>query len=237
MKSTPLARFTAWSFATVLASAPMVRAQSSYTLIDIGALTGGNTVVKKINLNGDVCGNSGKMYGVHTRAFVRRASSLIDLGTLPGGDYSSASDINHNTTVVGDSNTSTGIRAFQWTPAGGIQDLGTLPGDKGSRAFGINDSGHVVGYSSGPHGITAFLWSSNNGMTSLGTLPGGSNSEAFDLNNSGSVVGVSTNSSGQKHAFLWTSSSGMQDLGVLGGDTMSEAHRINNQGSIIGSSP
>ena len=236
MKGTLLARFTAWSFATVLASAPMARAQSSYTLIDIGALTGGNTIVKKINLNGEVVGNSGKIYGVHTRAFIRRASSLINLGTLPGGDYSSASDINHSTTVVGDSNTSTGIRAFQWTPTGGMQDLGTLPGDSDSRAFGINDSGQVVGYSSGPHGITAFLWSSSTGMTSLGTLPGGRNSEAFDLNNPGSVVGVSSNSSGEKHAFLWTSGSGMQDLGVLGGDTISEAHRINNQGSIIGSS-
>jgi probable HAF family extracellular repeat protein len=236
MKSSLPARFIAWSFATVLASAPMVRAQSTYTLIDIGALTGGNTVIKKINLNGQVVGNSGKIYGVHTRAFVRTATSLVDLGTLPGGDYSSASDINQNATVVGESNTSTGIRAFQWTAAGGLQDLGTLPGDKGSRAFGVNDPGQVVGYSSGPHGITAFLWSSSNGMISLGTLPGGSDSEAFGLNNAGAVVGVSSNNSGERHAFLWTSSAGMQDLGVLAGDTTSEAHRINNLGSIIGSS-
>jgi len=71
----------------------MLRAQS-YTLIDIGALPGGNTVAAKINLAGRVVGQSGKMYGVRTHAFTLTSGKLVELGTLPGGDYSSAFDVN-----------------------------------------------------------------------------------------------------------------------------------------------
>ena len=236
MKIKFLARLGAWSIVMVFATAPALLAQSSYTLLDVGALPGGSTIVQKINLTGDAVGQSGKLYGVQTRAFVRTGGKLVNLGTLPGGDYSSAFDINHRTAVAGDSNTSTGIHAFLWDPVGGLQDLGTLPGDTGSRAFGISDSDRVVGYSSGPKGVTAFLWTKSTGITSLGTLPGGSESQAFGVNNPGAVVGASSTSSGDKHAFLWTSSGGMQDLGVLPGDMLSEAHRINNPGAVIGSS-
>jgi probable HAF family extracellular repeat protein len=236
MKSKFLARLGAWLYVIAFAAASSLSAQTSYSLSDIGALAGGSSIVKKINLTGDAIGESGKLYGVHTRAFVRTGGKLVDLGTLSGGDYSSAYDVNHRTAVVGDSNTSTGIHAFLWEPAGGLQDLGTLPGDTGSRAFAISDSDRVVGYSSGPKGITAFLWTKNAGMTSLGTLQGGSDSQAFGVNNPGAVVGVSSTNSGERHAFLWTSNGGMQDLGVLPGDLLSEAHRINNPGAVVGSS-
>jgi hypothetical protein len=112
MKSKFLARLSAWLFAHSFAAACSLSAQTSYTLIDIGALTSGNSIVKKINLTGDAAGQSGKRYGVQTRAFVRTGSKLVNLGTLPGGDYSSVFDINHRNAVVGDSNTSTGIHVF-----------------------------------------------------------------------------------------------------------------------------
>lgn len=235
MKINIRARFGACFFIMLFAVVSAVRAQS-YALIDIGALPGGNTVAKKINLAGQVVGLSGKMYGVQTHAFAYTSGKLLDLGTLPGGEYSCAFDINSKGSVVGESNTATNIHAFIWDTSGGMQDLGALPGDNGSRAFGINDSGQVVGYSGGALVSTAFIWTKGAGMTNLGTLPGGDASEASDINNAGSVVGTSSIKSGEKHAFLWTSGNGMQDLGTLPSDITSQASRINNSGSVIGSS-
>jgi len=233
MNSKVLARIGAWLLVLLFATVSELCAQS-YVVIDIGTLSGGSAIAKKINLNGDLVGQSGSLYGPNTRAFVRKGGKLLELGTLPGGDYSSAFDINKRGAVVGDSNTATVIRAFLWDASGGMQDLGTLPGDNASRAFGINDSDQAVGYSSGPRGVTAFVWKKSAGMTSLGRLPGGDASEALDINNVGSVVGDSTIDSGDRHAFLWTSGSGMQDLGTLPGDDASKAHKINDTGDVIG---
>src|ERR1700730_10032635 len=130
-------RSGAWVFTLLFVLVSTVSAQS-YALIDIGALPGGNTVAKKINLAGQVVGESGKMYGVQTHAFAFTSGKLVDLGTLPGGDYSCAFDVNTKGSVVGESNTATNVRAFIWDSTGGMRDLGTLPGDNGSRAFGIN---------------------------------------------------------------------------------------------------
>jgi len=233
MKSKVLIRIGASLFVLLLASVSELCAQS-YTVIDIGALSGGSIIVKKINQSGDLVGQSGHRYGPNTHAFVRKGGKLLNLGTLPGGDYSGAFDINKRGAVVGDSNTATVIRAFLWDASGGMQDLGTLPGDNASRAFGINDSDQVVGYSSGPRGVTAFVWKKSTGMASLGKLPGGDASEAVDINNAGSVVGDSTIGSGDRHAFLWTPGTGMQDLGTLAGDDTSKAHKINDAGDVIG---
>lgn len=235
MKRNVLARVVAYSPALLFVTATALCAQT-YTVVDLTALQGGSTVGKKINFNAQAVGQSGALYGEHTHAFISTAGSLLDLGTLPGGDYSSAFNINTRGAVVGDSNTDRNIRGFFWEPSAGMQDIGTLPGDTGSRAFGINDSDKVVGYSSGPHGVAAFLWDKNKGMTNLGVLPGGDTSEALDINNGGAVVGFSTVSSGDKHAVLWTPGSGIRDLGTLPNHSASEAHKINNPGDVIGSS-
>jgi len=225
----------ALSVLPLLAFGSMLGAQS-YSVVDIGALPGGNIVPTKINQSGQVIGQSGKMYGVRTHAFVFTGGKLFDIGTLPSGEYSSASDVNTKGTVVGESNTATNIHAFIWDSTGGLQDLGTFSGDNGSRAFGINDSDQVVGYSSGAHEPIAFLWTKSTGMTSLGTLPGGDHSEAYGINNSGTVVGVASTDSDQKHAFVWTATAGMQDIQTLPGDIASEARKVSVTGIVIGSS-
>ena len=235
MRSKVSSHLRLWLSAPLLVTASALWAQS-YTVTDIGALAGGTTIGAKINLNGQAVGQSGKMYGVQTHAFSLNGGTLVDLGTLSGGDFSSAFDVNTRGAVVGDSNTGVNVRAFIWDAAGGVQDLGTLPGDTGSGAYGINDADDVAGYSSGPNGVTAVFWKGAKEITSLGTLPGGNTSQAYDINNGGSVVGVASTSSGDKHAVLWNHGGAIQDLGTLRGDITSEAHRISLAGDVIGSS-
>jgi probable HAF family extracellular repeat protein len=77
-----------------------------------------------------------------TRAFYWAKGVMYDLGTL-GGDFSVATGINDESTVVGWSQTQAGLyRAFRWTETTGMVDLGL--GD-GSVACAINNSGHIVG--------------------------------------------------------------------------------------------
>jgi probable HAF family extracellular repeat protein len=92
---------------------------------------------------------------------------MTDLGTLPGGDSSSATGINDRGQVVGFSNTaSADTHAFLFEN-GAMVDLGTLPGGRSSRAFGINNRGQVVGSSSSatsPFNHAA-LWTPNHGQS------------------------------------------------------------------------
>jgi probable HAF family extracellular repeat protein len=88
------------------------------------------------------------------------SSPITDLGTLPGGDFSVAHDINSRGQVVGFSETASGgFHAFLWED-GRMTDLGTLPGGFESVAHGINARGQVVGFSTTASGERhAVLWS------------------------------------------------------------------------------
>jgi probable HAF family extracellular repeat protein len=159
-----------------------------------------------------------------------------DLGVLPGGNHSTASDINDLDDVVGTSGTATGDHAVLWTNAGGMIDLGTLPGDTASEATAINNNTVVIGYSKGAQGTRAFLWTQTDGIQPLGVLPGGTSSRALGINNSDVVVGTSTSASGDR-AFVWTRDAGMRDLNTEAslplGVVLLEAPAINNRGQIL----
>jgi probable HAF family extracellular repeat protein len=219
----------------LLSFASLTWAQS-YTITDLGTLSGGYSDPTGINDHGAVVGNATVAPNSAYRAFLwTAAQGMQNLGTLPGGSASFGQGINIAGEVVGASYSATTSRysAFLWTKGGGMQDLGTLGGSN-SFAYGINNSGAVVGYADLPNGTTdAFLWTQAEGMEDLGNL-GGGYAVALGIDDSGEVVGYSSVINGSYHAFTWTQAAGMQDINRLNPATNSVASAINLSGQIAG---
>jgi probable HAF family extracellular repeat protein len=190
-------------------------AQQKYSVTDLGALGGNNSIPFRINNQGQVIGvaetsqpdpNSPGSLIFH--AFFWNEGVMHDLGTLVADSTvwnSLASGVNNNGWVVGWSNTGafdpvTGApetRAFVWHD-GVMTDLGTLGGNN-SFANEINDAHQVAGVTEIPTvdssippllEFHAFLWE-RGVMNDLGTLEVGHNSFANDINDRGEVVGAS----------------------------------------------
>lgn len=113
--------------------------------------------------------------------------TVTDLGTLPGGTFSTAIAINAAGDIVGRANTGTGEdHAVLWHK-GTIIDLGTLGGTY-AQANAINPAGLIVGRATTSSGSEfAFLWDHGR-MVNLGNPPGAPYSVAIGINASGQIV-------------------------------------------------
>jgi probable HAF family extracellular repeat protein len=190
-----------------------------------------------------------------SHVFHWQGGNLVDLGALPGGNSSNASEINERGDIVGLSSNGkidplTGFpeaRAVLWRD-GKMINLCTLGGTE-SLATAINDRGLVIGASANtvpdPFSMfgfgtqtRTFVWE-NGVMRDIGTL-GGPDATPFGRNNRGQVSGSSYTGdipnpdTGQPtvHPFLWQDRR-MTDLGSLGG-TLAYAEGLNNRGQVIG---
>jgi probable HAF family extracellular repeat protein len=169
---------------------------------------------------------------------------LVDLGTLPGGDYSFATALEQGAMprVAGYADTASHEQhAFLYDPAQRpphLSDLKTLGGTT-SQARGVNAS-RVVGFSStgtssASRGATRAFVEAGGRMTSLGTLAHVGDSHAWAINRHDVIVGDSSLGNGDMHAVVVDATGKMADLGTLGG-RVSWATAVNDRGVIAGSS-
>ncbi len=187
-----------------------------------------------INNTGEVAGGYQTAQG-QLHAFTWNGT-LVDLGTLSGGTWSSAYGVNSSGEIAGTSSISGGaFRAF-FSNGSGLVSLGTL-GGANSHATGINDAGQIVGNAQTSQGVAnAFLWN-NGAMTNLGTL-GGTQSFAYGINDSGNIVGYSWTIGNETTTGFIYSGGLMLDLNSLlptnSGWTINAAYAINGSGDILG---
>jgi probable HAF family extracellular repeat protein len=79
------------------------KAQSRYTITDLGTLGGHFSDASAINNSGQVVGDASLTGDTASYAFLYRNGTMTDLGTLPGGSVSQAHAINNHGEIVGGS--------------------------------------------------------------------------------------------------------------------------------------
>jgi probable HAF family extracellular repeat protein len=199
-----------------------VKAQATWSLVDLGTLGGPGSFATAVTNGGTVVGCSDAA-GAGTHAFVYQAGVMRDLGT--GSDStegnSCAYAANDNGLVAGRAGSG---ELVVWNE-GRVTGLGV----KGTVG-GMNGDGVVVGSYTDATLTRAFAWRQGV-LTDLGNLgtDASTMSSANAINERGQIVGNSNN-----HAFLYEKGA-MRDLGTLGGSS-SIAKGINDYGQAVGMS-
>ncbi|GAA2374282.1 hypothetical protein Cme02nite_03350 [Catellatospora methionotrophica] len=185
------------SAAVAAVTAPLVPSSAHAAgpqIIDLGVLPGTtSSVATDLNEHGVIVGNSSGNSA--SRAVRWKNGTMTDLGTL-GGPTASATAINNNGWIVGNSNVDDyGTRhGFLWRPGQPMLDLDSLGSD--SFAADINDAGVVIGqYYDSELGFRGFRWE-NGVMTTIENQAGGPDPDLRrfipkQITGSGLIVGES----------------------------------------------
>ncbi|TCI01296.1 hypothetical protein EZV61_18655 [Corallincola luteus] len=153
---------------------------------------------------------------------------VIELGTLPGGSFSSARDINVNNEVVGIADTESGsIHGFLYRDNTMI-DLGPLDGGLNSAALGINDRGAVVGRSQDSNGnYHPVVWRNGYIIDLYDELADGAFGEATAINNDNWIIG-----SVMTTAVIWKNN--LEPTPLVTHFLPRAANAINQSGTVVG---
>jgi probable HAF family extracellular repeat protein len=171
--------------------------------VDLGTLGGTYSEAVAVNDAGQIAGTSNLTGDVASHAFRMTAGKkMTDLGTLVAGGESTATAINKNGVVIGNSSHDGSVfHAFLYDTK--IRDLGDL-GDPSGQPRAINDLKDVAGTRlTGPFfRQTAFVCLAGGPTVDLPGLDG-EISRAFAINGSGVVVGDASTLDGQYRAVRW----------------------------------
>lgn len=130
-------------------------------------------------------------------------TTMVDLGTLPGGAFSEARGIADNGTMAGVASTSAGLRGFFYSPAQvGLQAIGTFGGSTSSAAA-VSSKGLVVGYAHDSlQNWRGFVWRKGRLYQLNALLDGNTGRDPWNV-----VSALDINEKGQILALAYTTSS------------------------------
>lgn len=206
----------------------------------LGVLPGHNfSEAEAINEDGVIVGHSLNNVTGPVSAVAWIDGEIVDLTPLLlDMPWSTATDINERTQVVGDRSVDgfADQRAFLLDlETKQVVDVGIMPGGTDGKAKAVNNRGQVV--ATGRHTKSgqprSFFWSSGT-STDIGVLPDRTRTFAYDVNDRAMVVG--TCDGGGSHGFLWHEGSlyALDDLTIDATPHIVAAHAITNDGRIIG---
>ncbi|GAB3718245.1 hypothetical protein GCM10027598_29800 [Amycolatopsis oliviviridis] len=165
------------------------------------------------------------------------AIAPIDLGTLPGDQYSEVNAVNDAGVMVGSSTPLEGqikYHAAKWDAQGRISALPGLGGEQ-SKATDVNRDGVAVGWAhkDAAWNQAAVKWSPGGAVTALPYLPGGDYAIANAITDGGVIVGAGRAADGTMHAVRWNPDGKVVDLGGLPSGAYSSAEWITPDGRTI----
>jgi probable HAF family extracellular repeat protein len=211
---------------------PAASPTSTYAIIDLGTLAGGeSSQANDINNRGQVVGAS--LVAGYFQAFLWDAGEMTALPPLSGDVSAVANGINDRSQIAGSSGGVNDVwRAVLWDEGTPV-DLGRLPGAISCSAQAINNRGQVVGacdLQSGGQG--GFLWEGGV-MTPLSARLNSAFTFPTSINHHAQVAGVTIDPFNELRAFRWKAGT-IADLGTLAGGRASYAGGINHRGMVAG---
>lgn len=235
--------FSPWGMSATLFS-------SGTAAQNLGAIGG-----REYGSQANAINNAGQVVGISTvttdgwshAALFGSGTTPIDLGVLPGGNWSNARAISNTGVIGGSAQGGWGAHAVLFGTSGAPIDLDPLETSATSAVNGLSDAGHIVGVRqylgwTPTLGYTtiqrAMLFSIDAAPTDLGDL-GGLSSRSNDVNSAGQIVGASTMAGeAEMRAALFRVGQTPIDINELidplSGWILSEATAINERGEIVG---
>ncbi|WP_410655604.1 hypothetical protein [Amycolatopsis sp. lyj-112] len=166
------------------------------------------------------------------------ATAPVDLGTLPGDQFSTVNAINDSGVMVGSSTPlepQIKHHATKWDARGVISALPGLGGEQ-SEAKGVNGHGVAVGWAhkDATWNQKAVKWASDGAVTELPSLPGGDYANANAITDTGVIVGAGSGSDGKTHALRWNPDGTVVELSGLPGGGYGSAQWVTRDGRTVG---